>query len=131
LSGHPPSFPSSITHDIRNPLTLVRGTAQLLRRQLARPGGLDPARLDAGLETIMTGAGRMADQLDGVLDLARGRLGRPLELVRKPTDLVAMARDTVAEYQQATDRHRCVWSPPTVRKLSWWGIGTRRGSSAS
>ena len=43
--------------------------------------------------------------LDELVDAGRLEAGRPLELRRDSTDLVALARQTVAEHQQTTDRH--------------------------
>jgi len=47
----------------------------------------------------------MALQLDELVDASRLQAGRPLELRRGPTDLVALAKSAVAEHQQMTDRH--------------------------
>jgi signal transduction histidine kinase len=44
-----------------------------------------------------------------LLDFAQGQAGRRLELLRKRTDLVALARQVAAEHQQYTELHRiCV-----------------------
>ena len=50
-------------------------------------------------------ATRMANLVDDLLDAARLELGQPLELRRRPTDLVDLARQVVDEHQQATERH--------------------------
>ena len=50
--------------------------------------------------------GRAVDQLDELLDLARLQAGQPLPLDRAPTDLMALARRVVADYQRASERHR-------------------------
>ena len=39
------------------------------------------------------------------MDASRLEAGRPLELRREPTDLVALAREVAREHQQTTDRH--------------------------
>jgi signal transduction histidine kinase len=57
------------------------------------------------LAQIEASAGRMALQLDELVDASRLQAGRPLELRRGPTDLIALARTAVAEHQHMTDRH--------------------------
>jgi signal transduction histidine kinase len=48
----------------------------------------------------------MASMLDELLDLARLRMGQPLELHRRSTDLVALACDVAAELQPSTEFHQ-------------------------
>lgn len=48
----------------------------------------------------------MAASIDELMDLARLRMDRSLELHRQPTDLAALVREVAAEHPQATDRHR-------------------------
>jgi PAS domain S-box-containing protein len=98
-------FLASVAHDLRNPLTSVKGYADLLRRQLARTDHPEAERLLARLEQIETSVARMAILIDAVMDLARSQLGRPLELRRLPTDLVALASHAVAEQQQLAEEH--------------------------
>jgi signal transduction histidine kinase len=51
-------------------------------------------------------ASRMAASLDELLDATRLRLGQPLSLDRRPTDVIELARRHAATYQAATDAHR-------------------------
>ena len=48
----------------------------------------------------------MARMIDDLLDVARLKAGRPLELRRERCDLVAVARKSAADVQRTTDRHR-------------------------
>ncbi len=75
-----------------------------LRRRRATVNPETEPLIDA-LEQIEGGAGRMAAQLDELVDASRLQAGRPLELRRGPTDLIALAKNAVAEHQQMTDRH--------------------------
>jgi K+-sensing histidine kinase KdpD len=52
-----------ISHDLRNPLTVVRGHIQLLRRRAGRPAGLSTDELLSGLGTSRQR--RLATQIDG------------------------------------------------------------------
>jgi signal transduction histidine kinase len=97
---------ASISHDLRNPLTAIGGTAQLLRRRLDRAGTVAPDRLRASVTSIETATGQMARLVDQLLDYARLQLDCPLELDCQPTDLVGLARRVVAAHETASDRHQ-------------------------
>jgi PAS domain S-box-containing protein len=98
-------FLSALAHDLKNPLTTVRGQTQLLRRRIARGEPPDAARLDAGLESIDVASSRMARLLDELADIMRLRAGQGIDLNREPTDLVALVRRTVAEHDPLSERH--------------------------
>jgi signal transduction histidine kinase len=99
-------FLASISHDLRNPLAAVQGVAQLLQRRLARDGTVDPARLAAALRNITSATAQMTALTEQLLDHARLQLDRPLELDRRPTDLVELARRTVETHAAASEGHR-------------------------
>ena len=98
-------FLSSAAHDLKNPLANMKAQAQVLQRRVARPGGIPPEKLLAGLESIDGSATRMAALINDLLDTARVELGQPIELRRRATDLVALAQRVVTEQRQATERH--------------------------
>lgn len=101
---------ATISHDLRTPLTSIRGTAQLLRRRLGRGVPLDPSELAERLSRIEEHTVQMAQMIDDLLDVARLQAGRPLDLRREPCDLVALVRKTAADVQRTTHRHRLVVS---------------------
>jgi signal transduction histidine kinase len=81
-------------HDLRNPLTSIKGTAQLIRRRLERAApNLDEAR--RGLTQIDEQATRMMVLLAELLDASRLRLGR-FDVTRAPTDFRALLERLVA-----------------------------------
>lgn len=96
---------SVITHDLRNPLALIKVAAQLARRQLARPDGLDPERLRGQLDGIEAAAGKMAAMLGEMLDVARLNRGGALDLSRAPANLGTLAAAVVAEHDKAAPGH--------------------------
>lgn len=98
---------ASVSHDLKSPLTVIRGHAQLLQMK-ARRVGSNPAELGEGLAKIDAAASRMAAQLTELLDVARLQMGEELELQREPFDLVAMVRERVGVHQQTTRRHEIV-----------------------
>jgi PAS domain S-box-containing protein len=93
-----------VAHDLKTPLTAIRGSAELLLHQ-ARNGRLEPARVARRAEAIGSAAATMTLQIGELLDLARLRSGQPLELVRRPTDLVALVYRVAALAQATTARH--------------------------
>jgi PAS domain S-box-containing protein len=93
-----------VAHDLKGPLTAIKGTADLLQRQAAA-GRLAPDRLSDRLATISQTATTMAAQIGELLDAARLRAGQPLELDRHPTDLMGLIHRVVAQVQQTTTGH--------------------------
>ena len=87
----------SVTHDLKTPLTVIRGFTTLTRRQMQ---GLDLPRADRiahNLTTIETTCLRMDALLDELLDAGRLEAGHPLELNHGHTDLVALCEAKAAE----------------------------------
>jgi signal transduction histidine kinase len=113
-------FLASASHDLKNPLVSVKGAAQIARRLLEGAGPVDPGRLAQLLASVDSAAGKMAAQIEALLDVARLHAGRRLELKRRPTDLVALARAAAAEHQQTTEGHRiCVEARETEVRGEW------------
>jgi PAS domain S-box-containing protein len=98
-------FLASASHDLKNPLASIKATVQLLQRRLDRPEGADPTRLREGLHRLDSTVTRAAGLVEELLDMARLQMGSPLDLDRRPMDLVRLTREVVSEHQQATDRH--------------------------
>jgi signal transduction histidine kinase len=96
-------FMAAVSHDLKSPLTFIKGMANLRRRRAPATPETEP--LIEALAQIEASAGRMALQLDELVDASRLQAGRPLELRRGPTDLIALAKNAVAEHQQMSDRH--------------------------
>ena len=99
-------FLAVASHDLKNPLAALYGTAQLLQRTLARAGAIPADRLVSGLAGIVSLSEQMNRQIGDLLDVARARAGEPLTLNRKPADLVEITRRAVTAAQQATERHQ-------------------------
>ena len=95
---------SFATHDLRNPLTAIKGQAQMLGRLAARDR-LTPEGLTAGLAAIEVASKSMETLISELLDTVRLQAGQQLELRPEPTDLVALVRRLVADQQQTTNRH--------------------------
>jgi signal transduction histidine kinase len=98
-------FLASASHDLKNPIAGIIGTAQLLLRRIDRAGEVDPGRARQALERVVSIATRAALQVDDLLDVTRMQMGRPLGLDRQPTDLVRLARELVVDQQHQAERH--------------------------
>lgn len=108
-------FLAAASHDLRTPVTTIKAHAQLLQRAIARAasarataaaGQPAPPDLVSGLRSIEDAAARISAQIEELMDLSRLQSGRPLELRRTPTDLVALVRRTVAGQQQVSEQHQ-------------------------
>jgi two-component system OmpR family sensor kinase len=92
-------FIADASHELRTPVTTIRGYAELYRTgALRRKGELDEAMRRTEQEAV-----RMGTLVEDLLHLARLDQGRPLE--RVPVDLAAVAADAVLDAQAvAPDR---------------------------
>jgi PAS domain S-box-containing protein len=99
------AFIDAATHDLKNPLTSLRGRAQLLLRHIRRVQPPNNETLEAGLEAINTDSNRIVLLIDEMMDAAHLRSGLPLTLQRDDVDLVALAEACVQEAQRRITRH--------------------------
>jgi len=95
-------FLGAAAHDLKTPITAIRGQAQLARRRLTKlgPPGIEP--IVAQLVSIEAATTRMAALIEGLIDITRLQMGALLELHRQPTDLVALARVAVGQQEWIT-----------------------------
>jgi PAS domain S-box-containing protein len=95
-------FLQTISHDLKNPLTSIKGNAQLLRRRTQSiTAGLIPV-----VERIEASSDQATALIEELLDITRLQMGRPLDLVRKPTPVNELVRRTVDEFRVTSDGHR-------------------------
>ncbi|MHB0870903.1 MAG: sensor histidine kinase [Chloroflexota bacterium] len=94
-------YTSLISHDLRNPLTAIRGHAELLSRLLTRQG----LQREAGsADSIVKSSNRMNSMIQDMVETVRLESGQ-LELRRQPTDLhqlLAEIADRVASPENRT-----------------------------
>lgn len=98
-------FLATVSHDVKNPLTALRGRVALLRRRAAQLPEADALYFDTALARIDAMAVKITWLLNDLVDLAHLQAGKPLPLDRTPTDLVALARRVIEEHQRTTERH--------------------------
>jgi PAS domain S-box-containing protein len=92
-------------HELRNPLAVLKGFAEMLVYQTARGKGvhLAPWQTEA-LQEIDVATSRLDKLTEDLLDVTRLQAGR-LILSCTPTDLVALTRHVVTQRQMTTKRH--------------------------
>jgi signal transduction histidine kinase len=94
-------FLASASHDLRGPLSAIRGYAALARRRLAAG---ETERVVDALGHIEAGVKRLTAALNELLDLAQLQAGQRLALDCAPTDLVQLVRRLVADQEVAAEQ---------------------------
>lgn len=122
------AFVDAATHDLKNPLTSLKGRVQLLLRRARRDGALDAEQLSSGLAAIDADASRMVSLIDELMDAAHLRTGRSLTLSLDATDLVSLVRRCAEEIGRRSPRHQIavvsrepaligVWDPSRLERV--------------
>jgi signal transduction histidine kinase len=97
-------FLSVAAHELKTPLTSLRGFAQLLSMQIENGRAPDPKRLGTALDAIERQSEKLSVLVSQLLDVSRLRAGR-LVLERKRTDVVALARHVLEAAAPRTRGH--------------------------
>jgi len=98
-------FVSVVSHELRSPLTPIRGYVQLVARDLSREGGHDSQV--ARLNSIAGHVDRMTRLVDDLLDVSRLKAGS-LEIRNRRTDMVELAEEVVRDRDAANSTHEIV-----------------------
>jgi signal transduction histidine kinase len=99
-------FFATASHDLKNPLGVIKGIAQLLQRRARRATSAEGQGFLNGLQRIDATVTKMTGLIDTLLDSTRVRMGEPIPLDRRLLDLVALARQVAEQAQQSTERHQ-------------------------
>jgi signal transduction histidine kinase len=83
-----------VSHDLRNPLSNILMTTQLLLRREGVPETVRP-----GVQRIATSADRMQRMISDLLDFTRATVGGGIPLERRPTSLCALVETTLEEFE--------------------------------
>lgn len=83
-------------HDLRNPLTAIKGSTGLLLRKAALGPGITRA-----VQKIDQAADRITGMVDDLLDFTQARFKGSLPLRRAETDLARIVREVVQEFEVA------------------------------
>lgn len=92
-------------HELRNPIAVIKGFAQMLIVQTARGKGPQLADWQAeAMQDIDQATSRLVELTEDLLDVTRLQAGR-LELHIEPTDLVALVQRVVTRFRVTSERH--------------------------
>lgn len=112
-------FLSSVAHDVRTPLTGIRGRVQLLAKRLQRDGHVPAEQLRQDLARIDASTSRISTLISEMLEVANVQIGRPPVLHLQETDLVSLARSVVVEHRQVAT-HRVVFESDLTSLTGIW-----------
>ena len=113
-------FISSAAHDLKGPLTAIKGFTQILQRQLARQGSLDADRAREPLAQVDRTASRLAAMIGELQDISSIRTGRPLRLTLTPTNASELVQRVVSQHEQVAPDHEFSLSMPERQVLARW-----------
>lgn len=94
---------TTVTHDLRNPLTAIQGLAEVSQQQAARGSTPSSERMATRQGGIVTAATQMTALLNELLDVMQLEMGQQLALDLQETDLRALVRRVVDHQQEIVD----------------------------
>jgi len=107
-------FLTVAAHELKTPITSLRGFSQLLLRDARRNKESSPERIESALNAIESQTGKLTQLLSRLLDTAQIKAGK-LRIEPERTDLVALVQSALA-HRQATDKHTFVFDGPEHMK---------------
>ncbi len=96
------AFLSIAAHELRTPVTALKGTTQLLARWSAR-GSMDPVRVARNVGILEHSADRLAELTEDLLDVSRIRTGQ-LPLDREPLALLPLITADLERRREREDQ---------------------------
>ncbi len=106
-------FLSVAAHELKTPMTTLRGYAQWLLRERKDGQEIDPALLSRGLRAIDVQSAKLVDLTAQLLDVSRIEAGK-LRLERSEVDLVGLVRAAIETGQAVTENHTLTLAAPRV-----------------
>ena len=110
-------FVSVVSHELRSPLTPIRGFVQLVARDLSREGGHEPQV--GRLNSIAGHVDRMTRLVDDLLDVSRLKSGS-LEIRRRTTNLSELCADVIRDRSSTTTSHQFILSNSDLSVVGDW-----------
>jgi two-component system OmpR family sensor kinase len=95
------TFLAAAAHELRNPMTPIRGRVELLRRIVAKPDP-EPAQIARGLEQIELLIEQYVKRATTLLDISRITSGK-LHLAPAPVALAPIARTVIENFRPVAD----------------------------
>lgn len=97
-------FLAIAAHELKTPMTSIRGHAQLLQRIFTRTGSLPTDLLTRSIGAIDRETAKLSRLIEQLLDVSRIERGR-LSVTPAPTDLNDLIAGVVAAFQSQTTKH--------------------------
>lgn len=97
------AFLSVASHELRNPLTSLYGTAQILQRRAARENTFSE-RDQRAISTLVGQAKRLDRMITALMDISHLERGQ-LDMDRAPVDISALTRRVVDEMRPTLEDH--------------------------
>lgn len=118
-------FISVVAHEIRNPLTSLRGNLQMLERRLGRMDSGDARREVERVHALVDQVDRVGDLVSSLLDVSRADLGK---LTVNPTDsdAVQLAKDAISDIVGQLDGRSVTFSGPETLPVTWDDVRIRQ-----
>lgn len=104
-------FLSVVAHELKTPLTSIKGYAQMLRRALVAAEEAERADLATSLDVIARQTDRMSHLIDDVLDLKRASTGA-LSLTKTRVRLDKWLPGVLDHLREAYPGHAIAYHPP-------------------
>jgi signal transduction histidine kinase len=114
------AFLAAIAHDLRTPLTVIKGNAELLAGQFKADAIVDPVRMAKRLDQIMSSTDRLTAQLGRLLWLAQLEMDQSIVLERTATDLVALTRRIMLEHEETATFNELGLTTTSPKVEGWW-----------
>ncbi|MBI2863875.1 MAG: hypothetical protein HYX94_04860 [Chloroflexi bacterium] len=109
----------SASHDLRSPITSIKGYAQLAARQLERG---EVSQIGHNLEAIVRQVDQLNRLLDALLDVSRIQVGK-LDLRCEEVDLNELLDEIVERFAGAAQAHQLRLALPADRVVGRWDRG--------
>ena len=100
------TFLSSVSHDLKTPLSAIKANLQLVQRRVRREPPKESEWITERLMAMERAVTKMTGMIDDLLDLSRLRASQHPEEDFVPLDLLPLIRSAVIEQQATTRRHK-------------------------
>jgi PAS domain S-box-containing protein len=111
---------SLVSHDLNNPLAVVKGATQLLQRGIDKGQPPEPAQLASFTAQIRMAVERMESFIRDLSMPQRVQPGQLLSITPKLMDLVALAQRVASSHQQRTERHQLLAETTCSELMGYW-----------